>query len=222
MTHHKQCEYCQERFATKTRKKRFCSVGCRQIAYLKKHGLIAIKEDEKPLKLKVIYGELYNTIRSAERIENYLDFCHSLFWSHQDFTPEQVMEYKALIAEHFRGTDNADETFLELVERAILAKRFVNERPNRFIPKPEYWLDRTYAYGLTGTKSWYDRNQKEREENPTYDVGVFLLSVAILDLYKNGDFEQINLYRDMFISTNETFLFQIYTNALVHSQLLTA
>src|ERR1051325_541184 len=87
-------------------------------------GIFAAKEknSERP-RLNVVEGDLFHTIRNAGKIENFLSFCQSLFWSDQNFSEEQKMDFQTLIAEHFSNKVHGRDTFIELAERAILAKR---------------------------------------------------------------------------------------------------
>src|SRR5437868_6598554 len=122
----------------------------------------------KSPQLRIIFGGLH-TGKKQKRINDFWVFCHSTFWSRENFTESQQEDFKHLIAEHFRRGTDVDTTFRELIQRAILAKRYVRRGPGRYMPKPADWLNVHFARGLSGTASWYSELAEQRKTVPSYN-----------------------------------------------------
>src|SRR6202007_2144375 len=96
-------------------------------------------ELETEVILKLIKGGLYQPSKKETRINHFWVFCHSTFWSTQNFSEKEVEKFKALIAEHFKDNEKVNHKFKELVERATMAKRYIKRRWWRYITKPMDW-----------------------------------------------------------------------------------
>jgi hypothetical protein len=96
------------------------------------------------------------------------DFAKSVLWKDESFskTEEAVskvfirMFYESIPADKFTGI--APRHFSVFCQRIILAKRYVERYPNRFIPHPSLWLNPMNEKGFAGTKQWYLNNMRQR------------------------------------------------------------
>src|SRR3954466_13159706 len=124
---------------------------------------------EAKSKFSIVYGDLHANGKRQKRINDFWIFCHSTFWSKEIFSEIQEEEFKKLIAEHFRHSKNSDKTFIELIHRAVLAKRYVKRSQWRYIPKPSDWLNINYSKGLAGTADWFRQLAEQRKTVPSYN-----------------------------------------------------
>ena len=143
-----------------------------------------------------------------------------MLWSTRDFTEEQQNTYKRLIAEHFLQSGNADETFKNLVEKVVLAKRYVLEKPYRFIAEPSDWLNIRFFNGLSGAAKWHDALQEQRTHNPAFGESLSVFADAILNYAEERNVLDIVFYRQFFISIKAWDLLQWYMNAVMHYQFI--
>ncbi len=164
---------------------------------------------------KVIRGGLYMSPEKEKRISDFWTFCHSLFWPTEVFTTQQQAGFKALIAAHF-NEDSANDTFKELVQRAVLAHRYINRHPGRYIGRPQDWLNIFNRSGLTGTAKWYNAVQEQRKTMSEYNKGLSLLARAILNVAMKKKMQYVNAYREAFIELQQQDLVSIYSNATFH------
>lgn len=65
---------------------------------------------------------------------------------YRDILPELFQEY-------------AQDYLNQFCERVLLAKKFVQRKPNRFVTNPSLWLNPDNANGFAGTKKWWKENQ---------------------------------------------------------------
>lgn len=164
--------------------------------------------------LRIIYGEKYMSPVKMKRINDFWDFCHAQFWPCQNFTEMEKAKFKELIAEHFDG--DADEKFIELVQRAILAKRYIKRRVGRYVAKPIDWLNINFRYGLSGTAYWYQEIMEQRETVPHYNEAIEFLAKAILSFCKHTNPQEIEEVRNQLIENRQYDLLNMYNRAIIH------
>jgi hypothetical protein len=166
--------------------------------------------------LQIIYGGKYISPLKRKRINAFWDFCYATFWSNQNFAEAEKEKFKELIADHFAGVDDPNQKFIELVERAVLAKRYIRRRSSRYITKPIDWLNINFKKGLSGTASWYKELNEQRKTVPHYNEGIAVLANGILDFSKFGRSQQITEYRKHLIKMEQYDLVFLYQNAIIH------
>jgi hypothetical protein len=209
------CQFCGEDFIPKATEVKYCSNSCRQLDELR----IKLFTSQQAPPLKVIKGDLFNTIKRVRRTEHFWIFCHSLLWGARNFTQEQQHEYKVLIAEHFRNTEDIDATFKMLIESAVVAKRLFIFK-HREVQAPQLWLNANYFYGLIEAIKQYDRIEIQRKSLPNYEMGLTILSEAVADYFDKRNMLDIYGYREQFIKLGQADLLQFYLNAVMHIQFI--
>lgn len=177
-------------------------------------------EIETEIHLRVVRGGLCPPSKKDARISHFWTFCHSTFWSTENFSVEEVEKFKALIAEHFKDGEKVNYKFKQLVERATLAKRYVKRKWWRFITKPMNWLDIDFKFGLAGTESWYKDVLFQRMFQPDHNEGIKLLAKAVLDYSKDQNPYEVEYYRNEFIKLRQNDLLFLYTNFIMHMEFI--
>ena len=167
-------------------------------------------------RLRVIRGGKYPYNRIEKRVNQFWQFCHASLWNTEQFTDEQISEFKKLIAEYFKDAHEADKKFRELIERVCLAKRYVNRKHGRFISKPIDWLNINYKNGLAGTAAWYNKVEEQRKTVPHYNEGISLLSRAVLAYCDLSSPLVINLHREILMEEKQSDLLQSFMNTIMH------
>lgn len=219
----KVCLNCKREFETPRHEKKFCSATCRATLWLKRKCLFQSKITGLPEKLpfmKVKSGAIFDAIKKEKRCEDFWIFCHSMFWHTQDFHESEKNGFKQLIGEYFESSSDIDSKFIELVERACLAKRHVEEKDSRYIPQPDEWLNIHHPNGLSYTSIWYNALQKQRLHSPDFNKGLVLFGEAILSYADKRNLLDITYYRHAFITLTHYDLLQWYMNAIMHYQFI--
>ena len=223
------CEYCGKRFNAKDPSIQCCSQSHGQLNSSRKkresesendHNSSPKQETSNLSQLRVIKGDLFNTVRRVTRTQDLLNFSQSLFWPEKDFSEKKQMELKLLIAEHFRESKDIDQTFRELVERTVLAKRWEDEKDYRSIPAPELWFNINRLDGLYFTHGLYGKMLTQRKTIPSYQYGLTVFSEAILKYCEKKNVLDIYAYREKFIALHRLDLLQYYYNAIMHIQFI--
>ena len=219
------CLKCQKEFETENKDKHYCSALCKAEAWkASKSGFGSENQNPDPNEsipfTKVDNGRLFDAIKRVKRTEQFFVFCHSMLWSTRDFSEEQQNIYKRLIADHFKDSINVDETFKDLVEKVVLAKRYVLEKPYRFIAEPGDWLNIKFFNGLAGATKWHDALQEQREITPEFGESLIIFAEAILNYSEERNVLDIVFYSHIFISLKSWDLLQWYMNAVMHYQFI--
>jgi cyclophilin family peptidyl-prolyl cis-trans isomerase len=81
--------------------------------------------------------------------------------------------YEEIPAEIF--SEGAPELFREFCERIKLAKKYVDRYFHRYIPHPVIWFNKRNEKGFAGTKSWYDANERRKQEK--FEKNIVLVRV---------------------------------------------
>ncbi|MCU0336569.1 MAG: hypothetical protein MUF12_01800 [Sediminibacterium sp.] len=96
-------------------------------------------------------------------------FAKSILYPEQNFTDEQnkltqryIREYFSLIKKEY-FVSQSQKLFLQFCERVLLAKKYIDRNPSRFIPVPWTWFDKHFANGFRGTLAWLKTVQEKRE-----------------------------------------------------------
>lgn len=219
------CLNCQQEFETRRKVKRFCCEACKQSALKTSHikllnRLKKINPKEQLPFIHIEEGKLFNAIKQVKMTENFFVFCHSMLWSTRDFKEAEQNNLKRLIAEHFKDSSNLDDTFKDLVEKVVLAKRYVLEKPYRFIAEPSEWLNIKFYNGLSGASKWHDALQEQRKITPNFGESLSIFSEAILNYSQQRNVLDIVFYRQILISLKTWDLLQWYMNAVMHYQFI--
>jgi len=224
------CEICGRRFNAQTESVRCCKQSCSsKLGWLNARSKNVKKEQDQPQsenasplsRLKIIKGDLLNSIKRVTRTKDLLNFSQSIFWPDLDFSEEKELELQLLIANHFSESKDVDKTFRELVERTVLAKRwFEEEATYRSVPSPEQWFDIDRISGLYFTHRLYGKMLTQRNTIPSYQLGITILSEAILKYCEQKNVLDIYAYRVQFIRLNRMDLLQYYFNAVMHIQFI--
>lgn len=219
------CLQCRKEFETENTIKHFCSALCKAEAWKASKSGFGSNEENSNTKKEIPFihveeGKLFDSIKQVKRTEEFFVFCHSMLWSTRDFSEDEQNTCKRLIADHFLKSTNVDETFKDLVEKVVLAKRYVLEKPYRFIAEPTDWLNIKFYNGLSGANKWHDALQEQREINPEFGVSLNVFANAILHYAEERNLLDIVFYRQLFINLKAWDLLQWYMNAVMHYQFI--
>lgn len=224
------CKQCGKALKNGSTNKRYCSVRCKQktsnpspraTKATKKILVVPETTGESRIPLHIVNsGDLYRGLNLIRRTTDYWIFCHSTFWPNEDFSESEQYKFRSLIAEHFNGCENIDDKFKELIQRAILAKRYVEEKTYRYMEPAGAWLNIRFLNGLSGTSKWFEAIQEHRRDKQDFNEGLTRFAEAILKYAEARNIIDIVFYRQVFLKHKEYGLLQLYLNFLIHYQFI--
>lgn len=102
-------------------------------------------------------------------------FAKSVLYKNKEFTMAQeeqtwkyIREYFSLIRHELFTRPFAERIFKDFCERILLAKKFVDKSPQRFIPFPWIYFDKHFEGGFAGTLRWLKAVKQKRERQKGY------------------------------------------------------
>lgn len=104
-------------------------------------------------------------------------------WPTRKFTFEEKNEFLILIARYYRGRINKVQCFVQIAQRILLTKRFIQRGRGRWVAKPADWLNINYLHGITGTRKWYQELCQQRRKVPHYNEGLKIFAEGIWEFY---------------------------------------
>lgn len=176
---------------------------------------LQIENDERLFIFKIIKGGSYYSGEKTKLVNDLWTICHSVFWPEENFSKTETERFKKLIEQHFIGCRYAEDRFVELVERIVMAKQYIDRRPWRYIAKPLDWLNINYRYGLSGTRSWYERVVTERSTKPQHNCSIRQVAEALLEHSKNQDITEVRACTEQLCDLREYALLRLYINAFL-------
>jgi len=170
-------------------------------------------------------------------------FSKSVLYPDKNFTNEEnsltlryIREYFSLIRKESFASQSK-KLFLQFCERVLLAKKYIDRNPSRFIPVPWTWFDKHFTKGFRGTLAWLKIVQEKRESlkrkynNLTelcnhYSIYLTERSVCCYKqiekkLLEKGDPPLLNLYYHCIADQrnfNTGFLHQYYNEKAQHER----
>jgi hypothetical protein len=104
------------------------------------------------------------------------NFARNILWRGQFFSKAEESLSKFFIREYYEAIPpelfSAEHHlhFTAYCERIMLAKKYVDRYPHRYIPHPCNWLNRDNPKGFAGTRAWYLKSLEKRKRlhSPIY------------------------------------------------------
>lgn len=222
------CLNCSKEYESPRQLSKWCSTKCQE-EFMENAKDVLIKKamdlfglnSAVPLKRRMVEkGTTFDVIKQANRVDTYWKFSRAMFWPYQEFHEGEVTKFKRQIECLFAASSSIDDTFIEYVEKACLAKRHIEEKEDRFIPQPQEWFDTTNPFSISCTEKWYKALQRQRSYNPSFNSGFQLFAQAILRYADTHNILDIPRYRKLFLELTHYDLLQWYFNVVMHLQFI--
>ena len=163
-------------------------------------------------------NNLHNTLTKAA-----WDFASAVLWTNETIEVEEKMIGMDSIKIYLlQNKHRLTDAFIEFCERVILAKWYVQQAPQRFIPNPVIWLNQNYSKGFLGTAKWHLLMQLRRKQNPTHHLGLSICAVCYLDYVLQPSKQSYAECRNALLELNEYALLQHLNNTIIHHHFLAA
>jgi hypothetical protein len=138
-----------------------------------------------------------NTIKSTGNINLLVhaawNFAYTALWNQSIFSLAEKDEAKRLVRQYLLSYQHSEKGYYNFCQRVLLAKEYVRQNNQRFIPIPSVWLDNHNANGFAGTEAWMNKLLEKRASVPLYKRNWKALAEAVLEM-ANDDTEQVFWY----------------------------
>lgn len=136
----------------------------------------ALKYQHRP-SLRLIKGG--KTSKFQKCISATWQIAQSALWPDKVFSESDKKEFRSLIAVYYKGRADKTACTKQIIQRILLAKRYVSRGKGRYVSKPADWLNIHFSYGISGTKTWYKQIEEERKNVPHYNEGIKLFADGV-------------------------------------------
>ena len=163
-------------------------------------------------------SNIHNTLAKAA-----WDFAYAVLWTNETFDEEEKMMCIDSIKIYLmKNKHRLTDAFIEFCERVMLAKWYVQQSPNRFIPNPILWLNQNYSKGFKGTAQWHETLQSRRQANPAHHIALSVGVVCYLDYVLQPTKENYLECREALLELQQHGLLQHINNSIIHHHFLAA
>lgn len=136
----------------------------------------AVKYQQHPT-LRLIKGGKVSKFQRC--ISATWQIAQSALWPDKVFSESDVKEFRTLIAIYYKGRADKTACLKQIIQRILLAKRYVSRNNGRYVSHPINWLNIHFSYGISGTKAWYKQIEEERKQVPHYNEGINLFANGV-------------------------------------------
>jgi hypothetical protein len=175
------------------------------------------KEDDKKLETRVAgenpkFDSQINTLTSHA-----WHFAKSILYPKQSFTSEQqtlslfyIRDYFSLIKEAHFTKPIVERLFEDFCQRILLAKKYIDKTPERFIPVPWTWFNKNFTNGFCGTLSWLKKVKEKRKTLKNYYSSLSELSEHYRDYMLNPSISNYKRIEKELLKKNDESLLKLY------------
>ena len=149
-------------------------------------------------------------------------FTKSILYSKEQFTPEQtrlsqlyIRDYFSLIKDKNFTKPIVDRLFEDFCQRILLAKKYVDKSPERFIPVPWCWFDKNFANGFCGTLNWLKKVKQKRSTLKNYHSNLSELSKNYREYMRDPSISTYKKIEKELLKKNDEPLLKLYYSCVV-------
>jgi len=146
------------------------------------------------------------------------NFAFTALWNNSVFSKTEIEEAKKCIQQFLLTAKCPIKAYKAFCQRVLLARQYVTSQPNRFIPLPTIWLDKTNASGFAGTREWYRNILAVRSSLPNFKTELKAFAEAILEMSEEGTSKNFHFWRNYFIDKKTPGLLSLFLNTVANQQ----
>jgi hypothetical protein len=146
------------------------------------------------------------------------NFAYTVLWNQNIFSLAEKEKAKRMIRQHLLSYQHAEKGYYSFCQRVLLAREYVSQNNQRFIPIPSVWLDHNNANGFAGTEAWMNKLLEKRSSIPLYKRNWKALAEAVLEM-ATDDTEQVFWYwKIYFLEREEGELWKLFLGIVANMQ----
>ena len=158
------------------------------------------------------------SVQTQKLVNTAWNFAHTALWNNAVFSASEVTLAKHRIKEMLTVSKTPVKTYKAFCQRVLLARQYINNNPNRYIPIPTIWLDENNVTGYAGTAIWYDNILAVRASLPNYKTELKAFAEAILEMHEEPTTKNFQYWRNYFIDNKTTGLLTLFLNTIANQQ----
>jgi hypothetical protein len=170
-----------------------------------------------PLKIEKGLHEYNQQIKELSQIA--WQIAYTALWNTMEFSAQEKENALSFISNFLQQGGNHKKAFSGFVQRAVLARQYVNMRPGEHIPLPSKWFSGNNKTSFAATNKWYVAIEQTRTSLPLYKQSLKAFPEAILETSQSGRAADFHYWRAYFIQQNAQGLLNLYLSVLANAVL---
>lgn len=174
-------------------------------------------EETKPV-LRVVKSIKEDAPDVDQLVRTAWNFAYTALWNNSIFSRTEIRIARNRIREFLLACKTPTIGYKVFCQRVLLARYYVNNGENRYIPVPSIWLDKENPTGFTGTKEWYENIKAVRSSLPNYKAELRAFAEAILEMKEDPTSENFQYWRNYFIEKKMPGLLTLFLTTVANQQ----
>lgn len=145
------------------------------------------------------------------------NFAQCALWPTRHFTRAEEDEVKKYIREYLTAATKKRRAFTALCQRVVLTQKYIAAAPNRYVPDPAVWFNRSYPFGFAGTLLWFHNIERRRKEVPGYLAHIEALANGYYEYVTKPTPQVFGKCRNALLKREAHSLLQLFYNTIAQS-----
>jgi len=152
-----------------------------------------------PAPLSVINGHAGKEKIIQQLVNTIWRIAYTALWNGEVFSTTEKQEAMRLIKLHLLQHDDLHTGYMQMAQRTLLARQYVNALPGRYIPLPSEWLRFNNSKGFMGTAEWLEKLQTKRVAAPLHRIELKVFAEAVLEMAEEPCAKHFHYWREYMI-----------------------
>ena len=144
-------------------------------------------------------NERMNSISEELMIKAAWNLTYTSFWNTWTLSSNEMRLTKKFIRKFITNAQVKYEAYVEYCERVLLAREYLINNPEKYVPIPSKWFDTNNMNGFIGTGRWFENMRNMRRSLPLYRNHFRALPEAILEMLEEPSGRIFHYWRNWFV-----------------------
>lgn len=175
-----------------------------------------ISAQENPLKAIKGYKDQVEKVNAI--VDTAWNVAQTALWNTSIFSKKEVEEAKEWISFYFLNSKDLYKAYSVFCQRVLLARQYITNSTNRYVPLPSVWLNPENENGFVGTRSWYEQVITIRESLPNHKMELKAFGEAVWELSQEPSTSNFHYWRNYFIEAGTNGLLNLFLSTIANQQ----
>jgi len=143
---------------------------------------------------------------------------HTALWNTSLFSNKEMQEAKEWIGLYLINSKDLYKAYSIFCQRVLLARQYISNGNNRYVPLPSVWLNPEYEKGFVGTRNWYEEMMVIRESLPNHKLILKAFAEAVWEVSQEPTADNFHYWRTYFIEAGANGLLNLFLSTVANQQ----
>jgi len=126
------------------------------------------------------------------------NLAYTALWNGEEFSKTEIEIAQISIKHYISNTAEPYKGYLMFCQRVLMARQYLLNNPDKYVPVPTAWLCPCNFNGYVGTERWYTRLQEIRKSQPLFRHQYKALAEALLEMMEEPTSDNFHYWRGWF------------------------